>query len=349
MTDYSKSTDGHDAVATFPLTFLRDFVQAVPNSEADVDEQLRRSGISPALMGDQRSRATTAQASKVIRTLWRTTGDELLGLGRNPMRRGTFRMVTLGLVHTDDMESALGRFCEFGHLLDSLPTMAYEVDGDTVRVSMDLRSAGLDDPLPALLLVAFVQRFASWLILRRIDASLVELPHAEPADLANHNLVFQAPLRFGADQGVLHFDASLLDAPVMQDEESLEAFLAYSPQVWLARRDFGTTIEDRVRRVLYRGLASEWPDQAELARSMAMSPQTLRRRLREQGTSVTEIKESIQRDAAIVSLIDGDETVADLATRLGFSEASAFHRAFRRWTGQSPGAYRSNGNGSGDG
>ena len=195
MTASAKSADHGDSVATFPLAFLREFVRIAPNSEAEVDEQLRRSGISPALMGDDRARATIDQAARVIRTLWRTTGDELVGLGPNPMPRGTFRMVTLGLVHSTDLAAALERYCEFGRLLASVPDMSVEVDGDTARVSLDLRAARLDDPLPSLLLLSFLQRFSSWLVLRRIDASLIELPHDAPVGASNLELVFGAPLR----------------------------------------------------------------------------------------------------------------------------------------------------------
>jgi AraC-like DNA-binding protein len=69
----------------------------------------------------------------------------------------------------------------------------------------------------------------------------------------------------------------------------------------------------------------------------------MRRLLREEGTSVTRIREDLLRDAAITSLVRGEETVTQLSERLGFSEPSAFHRAFRRWTGSAPGAYRPRG------
>ncbi len=80
-----------------------------------------------------------------------------------------------------------------------------------------------------------------------------------------------------------------------------------------------------------------------MAARLGMSAPTLRRRLLHDGMSFRAVREQLLRDEAVASLVSGRESVEQLALRLGFSEASAFHRAFRRWTGNSPGAYRAGG------
>jgi AraC-like DNA-binding protein len=138
----------------------------------------------------------------------------------------------------------------------------------------------------------------------------------------------------------LVLDRALLDAPVIRDEADLDRFLRDSPQVWYLTRDHGSTTADQVRKILERGLTGTWPTPEEVAAKLAFSAQHLRRLLREENTSMTEIKEEILRDAAIASLARGEESVEDLSTRLGFSESRAFRRAFNRWTGVAPSAYR---------
>jgi AraC-like DNA-binding protein len=76
-----------------------------------------------------------------------------------------------------------------------------------------------------------------------------------------------------------------------------------------------------------------------VARRLSISPQHVRRRLRDEGTSVGAIKGELLRDAAIAGLARG-VAVDELSSRLGFSEASAFRRAFKRWTGSTPAAYQ---------
>jgi len=77
-----------------------------------------------------------------------------------------------------------------------------------------------------------------------------------------------------------------------------------------------------------------------VSQSLAMTPQTLRRRLRDEGQGYQTIKDDLRRDVAIEYLGQPELTLLDIANRLGFSEASTFHRAFKGWTGLAPGAYR---------
>ena len=74
--------------------------------------------------------------------------------------------------------------------------------------------------------------------------------------------------------------------------------------------------------------------------ALAMAPQTLCRRLRDEGHGFQALKDALRRDAAIAHLARPDLTLPEIARRLGFSEASTFHRAFKKWTGVAPGEYR---------
>ena len=129
----------------------------------------------------------------------------------------------------------------------------------------------------------------------------------------------------------------------MRDEDDLRSFLADSPATWYLTRDYGSTMADRVRAILEQGLRGRWPSPEEVANRLAVSVQHLRRLLRAEETSMTQIREDILRDAAIASLARGEESVDALAARLGFSDGRAFRRAFHRWTGSTPSTYRSSG------
>ena len=189
-------------------------------------------------------------------------------------------------------------------------------------------------------MLAVTHRFIGWAIGRRIALRGVEVPYPADPGVDDYDLIFGAPVRFSASAPALVFDARLLSAPIARDEEELIAFLADAPAGVLDRRDYAVALSTQVRRIVARGLGGDWPSVDDIAAELAVSPQTLRRKLREEGTSTRDIREGILRDAAITSLVRGDETVAVLSQRLGFSEPSAFSRAFRRWTGSPPGSYQ---------
>jgi AraC-like DNA-binding protein len=88
-------------------------------------------------------------------------------------------------------------------------------------------------------------------------------------------------------------------------------------------------------------LPDAWPDLEQLAQELSVSGTTLQRRLQQEGLSYQRVKDDLRRDIAIDLLSSASLTVAEVAERTGFQETSAFHRAFKKWTGVSPGAYRS--------
>jgi AraC-like DNA-binding protein len=216
---------------------------------------------------------------------------------------------------------------------------------------------GDPDHFRAETLLIVAHRFSGWLIRRRIPLHRVELGYPAPPHALEYDLLFGAPCVFGADATALVFDRALLNEPVLQDEAGIAAFLRRAPQDVLARIDYGSTTAARVRRLLGQSLpglgspspgsaatsgpgAQALPAEAEIAGRLALSPQTLRRRLAAEGTSFQQIRDQMRRDHAIAALAQGRTPIEQISQQLGFSEPSAFHRAFKRWTGSTPRAYR---------
>jgi AraC-like DNA-binding protein len=136
------------------------------------------------------------------------------------------------------------------------------------------------------------------------------------------------------------FAADYLSLPIVQNERSVKDFLRTAPESILVKYKNGSSLSARIRRRLRQLLPGEVPDFDQLAAELNMTTATLRRRLHEEGASYQGIKDQLRRDLAISYLSHSDRNVMDIALELGFSERSAFHRAFRKWTGASPGEFR---------
>lgn len=328
---------------TIPVRFLRAATSTATLRGVDLGEWMDHLSIDPALLFDDRTRITLEQATKLVQELWELTDDEMVGLGVQPAPRGTFRMICLAVISSPDLGTALSRFRDFSRILPSMPAFTISYGETSTRVTYE--NDPEYDPAHFItdIMMSVALRFFGWLAGRRLPIEAVELPYPLPEGADDYDLVFGSRVTFDRPAAVITFSNEMLTLPVVQDEASLEKWLRDSPADLLMLRDYGTTVADQVRRILERGLRGPWPTPDEAASQLSMSAQNMRRLLREEGTSVTKIKEELLRDAAVTALVRGEETVAHLAERLGFSEPSAFHRAFRRWTGSSPGAYRPRG------
>lgn len=325
---------------TIPVRFLRAATSTATLRGVDLQEWMDHLGIDPALLFDDRTRITLDQATTAVQELWKLTGDEMVGLGMQPAPRGTFRMICLAVISSPDLGTVVSRFQEFSRVLPSMPTFTVEQGPETTRLTYEDNPEYDPSHFITDIMMSIALRFFGWLAGRRLPVVSVELPYALPEGAEDYDLVFGSLVTFDMPTAAIEFSNEMLTLPVVQDEDSLEEWLRNSPADLLMLKDYGTTTADQVRRILERGLRGTWPTPDEAARRLSMSTQNMRRLLREEGTSVTRIKEELLRDAAVTALVRGDETVAQLAERLGFSEPSAFHRAFRRWTGSPPSAYR---------
>ncbi|MEU7224109.1 AraC family transcriptional regulator [Streptomyces chrestomyceticus] len=373
---------------TIAVHHVRAVLSGARRAGMDTVPLLQAARISPLLLGDERARISADRFARLVKEVQRATGDEFLGLGPLPSRRGTFAMMGLACLGCPDLGTALERAVRFYGLFPGGPEMAVTVGGEggagacsdgsgygaASRAGYGTGSAagtgsgygavsGLGAasataefsirtdlrPYPEATFLAesvmiIWHRLSSWLIGRRIPLRHARFAHPAPAHAHEYELLFGCAVRFGSPRTAAAFDARWLAAPVVRDEAALTAMLRRAPADLLSRREYGTTVTERVRRTLVLALRAagpaRLPEAAEVAARLAVSPATLRRRLQEEGTSYRRLKDAVRRDAAISSLAAGREPIAELAARLGFSEDTAFHRAFRRWTGTTPGAYR---------
>ncbi|HZZ51864.1 MAG TPA: AraC family transcriptional regulator ligand-binding domain-containing protein [Pseudonocardia sp.] len=311
---------------------LREGWDLIAIGEASGIVPLQLTGVSAGLTEDQVLRAVDACR--------RYTDDDLLGLGARPVPRGTLRMVCFAIASAPDLEDALVRYQRFARVAPGLPGLSLVVEGDQATLAPE---PGTPDPDNLLVTVSLlvIQRALSWLIGKDLAVRRIEFPYPEPADTAELEWLFAVPLRFDAPRGAIVMHSEMLAAPNMQTEQSLLQFLEVAPSALMVRSPADHSASYRVRRAIERSLRAHRSITGdELAQQLSMSGATLRRKLNEEGTSLREVRDDVLRRAAVASLRRGGEPIATLSERLGFSEPSAFTRAFRRWTGASPAAYR---------
>lgn len=148
-------------------------------------------------------------------------------------------------------------------------------------------------------------------------------------------------LQFGADQNQLVLDAASLEQAQSTADARLLATVRSLGELALAQRRESSLLRDQVALHLRAQLDAGEVQIRKLARELHLSVRTLQRRLDEEGTSFAGVLDDVKRELACALVADPGLPLREVAARLGFGEVASFSRAFKRWTGHAPGAYRS--------
>jgi AraC-like DNA-binding protein len=170
----------------------------------------------------------------------------------------------------------------------------------------------------------------------------VSFAHPAPPDASEHRRFFRGPVRFGAGSTAMILSASDAARPMLGADEALSSVVRRRLEKALVERDLRDAgpFSGRVRRLMVEQLGGTTLTPSTVARALAVSGRTLSRRLADEGTSFRGILDDVRREFACALLQDRSLSVGDIAFFLQYSEPAAFHRAFRRWTGQAPGDFR---------
>jgi AraC-like DNA-binding protein len=303
---------------TISICFVAAALQSVRGRDLNADELLANVGLSSSLLQVPQARVSAKHYGALWRTIALALDDEFFGQDSRRMKSGTFAMLCHSVLSCKSLGQAIDRSLRFYALI------------------LDDISGSCEHELLLLLLYGV----SCWLVGRRIPILRAEFSYAEPAHSPEYRLMYCADLRFNRPSTAIAFEASYLNLPIVQNEGSIKEFLRTAPESILLKYKNGSSLNARVRRRLRQFLPGEVPDFDRLAEDLNMTPATLRRRLHEEGESYQSIKDQLRRDLAISYLSHSSRSVMDIALELGFSERSAFHRAFRKWTGASPGEFR---------
>ncbi len=324
---------------TVPVRFLRDLFAAQDIGPALRDAALARAGLRPGALDDDGFRASPVTFGRLLRAAIRAGDDELLGHAGRKLPPGAYARLLHFLVHCADIATALDEAAGFYRLFDGTAPWTVEVAGPVARLRLSLqRPVQRRSLLYAHMMLLTLWQTAGWLGGTDVALRRVLLP-AEFAAYANEaRFLFGRAPEFG-DQAGLDWPRRALAVPVSRRQDEIAAFLRRAPGGMTAPGQ-PATIEAQLRLMLAAAEPFAGLREDEAAAALGLSRQTLARRLAGLGTSYQGIREALRRDRACGLLARGDRSLAEIADMLGYSEPSAFQRAFKQWTGLPPGDYR---------
>jgi AraC-like DNA-binding protein len=222
-----------------------------------------------------------------------------------------------------------------------------DVPGDRYQVQQHAGGAWLVDvrPLPALYPEITESVFARMAIgSRQISESrafrAIHLAHPQPAYLDEYHRIFRAPVQFGCERNAVLLDPSWASQPVAQSPRYLFDILKAHADTLLAELTLSSSWHSTVERAVLPRLRGGDLSMDRVARELAVSRQTLYRRLKAEGITFIQLVDAVRHRLAMQYLADRRISVSETGYMIGFSDPAAFSRAFKRWTGDSPIAFR---------
>lgn len=309
---------------------------------ADADALARAVGINPDHLRDPDGRVSIRQVQALWREVVLATGDPniALKLGEmiNPVAVGVLAYV---MMHSPTLGRAFEKLCQYQTIVCDATRTTGRRSGDQFVLSLQLTSRDVIYPEYALNSeLSMYQAAIRAMTGLNISAREIHFSYPRPADTREHERVF-APARivFDAPETAMVLDAALLDTPVLNASPSLFALFDQHARDLLQRLQT-PTLSSRVRTEIVTLMKGEEPTLATIADRLAMGVRTLQLHLKDEGTSYQQLLDDIRKDLSIRHLREHNLSTTDIAYLLGFAEPSVFFRSFKKWTGQTPGAFR---------
>lgn len=326
-------------VSATPMAFVRMLLLAYSKYGVDPSTALRQAQIAPADLQKPNASITSGQLEVLAFEAMRTLDDEALGWFSRRLPWGSYGMLARASLSAPDLGTALRRWCRHHALLADDVLLRLDATRQTATLTLtEQRPLGLAREFCTVTLLRNLHGVACWLIDSRIGLQQVALPFDAPAHAAVYPVLFPGPVRFGAPEATLQFDARYLALPLRRDDHALDAMLAHALQLIVRpyRRD--RLLVQRVRALLLSQPAASTAD--ALAQALHVSTRTLHRQLHEEGASLQALKDDVRRSRAMALLGRSQRPVKQVALAVGFGNEKSFARAFRQWTGESPADYR---------
>ncbi len=345
MTSSAPSPSANTPAAVTPIAFVRAITQAYARYEQSPQKALREAQIQPALLKNPNARISAWQMEKISGHAMHELDDESLGWSTRRLPWGSYGMLVRASLSAPNLGVALKRWCRHHALICDDIALSVSQDASGARITLTAqRPLGELQEFCMVSVLRNLHGVACWLVDSRIALQRAEFSFAPPPHADVYPLLFPGSVRFGAGQtepasAALWLDASYLALPLRRDEKALQQMLQRAlPLTVLQYRRDRLLVQQARQALLMQPQATH--SAAALAQLLNLSARTLHRQLKEEGTTLQQLKDQVRRERACELLLRTSKPVKQVAEAAGFLNEKSFARAFKGWTGQTPSAFR---------
>ncbi len=341
------ATSDVERQATASVRILHALVAAAQADGASLEALLARAELDASVLESSDGRVPYRHVLAMFEAAATETSDPDWGLNAPAkIDPGYFGLLAYLARHSDNLYEAIDQVSQAGRVVLVEGGDAYLRDeGDVVALGYSYppytRELRHSQEFAMSLMVLLARLFTG----SNITPLEVRFPHTEPANTTRHHAIFRCSVLFGQDAAEMLLPRSVVELPFQDADKHLvgvlEGYTAYQlAELNSASVGFDQRVTDTISLALGGGAA---PGVRHVAKKLGISTRTLQRRLRGLDTTFAKLVDAARRNQALSDLLHDELTMTAVALRAGYSDVSAFHRAFKRWTGQTPAAYRAAG------
>lgn len=323
-------------IASWALAVCRTIDASGASSQKILDEL----AIDPSVLIDPNARLPVSQMTQLWRKAVTLTGDEAIGLKvANFVQPTSFNALSFSLLVSESLNDAWVRVKRYYSIISNVLEMDIE-HGEHESALCFNKIAGrhyADEAIDAFMATSYLMAFQ--VSHGQIIPCRLELERRQPFDSKPFNDLFNCPIKYAANSNKIYYSNTALQRPFPSANRQLalsndEAIQAYFQTI--SQQAFSKKVTEAITFSMTLGN----PLRDKVAQSFHMSSRNLQRKLRQEGTSFSELVENVRKELAIKYLANNQLAVIDVSFRLGFKDPSNFTRAFKRWHGLSPLQYK---------
>lgn len=325
------------------ISLVRTLIEAVERSGVSRDAFLEASALDRTLLDDPDARLDLPAYDRVQELALDITRNPALGLHMGDSQSlSAFQVVGFLASHCRTIREGLDVFFRYHRIVSDCPASYLVERGDeSVLIYNFPRTTPRCSQLRAEFGMTRLFRIAQMFLRVGATPRQVWFEHAAPSYAAEYTRIFgDVMVLFNQPSTSLVMPTAALDTVQLHPNPQLFQVLKAQADAQLSELDAGQGLARKIHQLVVHHFTDMEPDMDTMARRLGMSARSLRRRLQEEGTSFGEVVGTAMGELSRNVLREKHTTIQEAAFRLGFSEVSSFHRAFKRWTGMTPTQFR---------
>jgi AraC-like DNA-binding protein len=325
-------------------TVIRTIFQTATSFGAAFDTLCQMSGINPEEIGDSENMVEWEKAALIWVPLLKLSGDPLIGLhigmGVDKLLHG---MVGFLIQSCKDVDQALQMLCRYGHMTSPMVEYSYTVNDVAILEIAQNKMWLMKHPEPArhandFLFAAIINTFHT-LSGKHIAPLRIELAY-EMREISEYRKFFGCEVLFNKDANRIVVSKDAISTPILTSDQSMFQLFNSIVADKLALLESNSTVTN-LKQVLFMQFKGRIPTIEEAASAMNTTPRNLQRKLQQEQTTFRDIAGQIRKEIAFQLMQNPAIKISEVSDILGYSDLTAFRKAFKSWTNSTPRAIRS--------